>query len=67
MRSQRPDGCIANAQVRIDTSTIMASEASDRYPPMPTSSCLYVEDADKSMAQAIAAGGVLEMEVANMP
>ena len=27
LRSLRPDGCIANTQVRIGTSTIMASEA----------------------------------------
>lgn len=67
LRSLRPDGCIANAQVRIGTSTVTASEANDRYPPMPGSYYLYVEDADKSMARALDAGGVLEMEVADMP
>ena len=32
-RSLRPDGRIANGQVRIGTSMIMASEASQRHPP----------------------------------
>lgn len=67
LRSLRPDGRIANAQVRIGTSTIMASEAGGRYPPLPTACYLYVEDADKTMARALAAGGTQEMEVGDMP
>jgi PhnB protein len=67
LRSLLPDGRIANAQIRIGTSTIMASEAGDRYPPMPTACYLYVEDADKAMALALAAGGTLEMDASDMP
>jgi PhnB protein len=67
LRSLRPDGRIANAQIRIGTSTIMASEAGGRYPPMPTACYLYVEDADKAMALALAAGGTLEMDASDMP
>lgn len=67
LRTLGPDGRIANAQVRIGTSTIMASEAAGRYPPMPSACYLYVADADEAMAQALAAGGVLEMEVGDMP
>lgn len=67
LRTLRPDRRIANVQVRIGTSTIMASEAGGRYPPMPTACYLYVEDADQAMALALAAGGVLEMEVGDMP
>lgn len=67
MRTLRPDGRIANVQIRIGTSTIMASEAGGRYPPMPTTCYLYVENADKAIAQALSAGGVLEMEVGDMP
>lgn len=67
LRSMRPDGRIANAQVRIGTSTIMVSEATGRYPPMPAAYYLYVEDADAAMAQAIAAGGTQEMAVGDMP
>jgi PhnB protein len=67
LRSIRPDGRIANAQVMIGTSTIMVSEASARYPAMPASYYIYVEDADDSMRKAVAAGATLEMEVQNMP
>jgi|SRR5699024_6094854 len=67
LRSLRPDGRIANVQVRLGTSTIMASEASDNYPPMPTACYVYVEDADEAMARALAAGGQLEMAVDDMP
>lgn len=67
LRSLRPDGHIANAQVRIGNSTVMASEAGGNYPPMTTACYLYVEDADKAMAQALAAGATPEMEVEDMP
>ncbi|GAC1626594.1 MAG: hypothetical protein NVS9B10_14690 [Nevskia sp.] len=67
LRSLRPDGRIANAQVRLGSSTVMVSEASPAYPAMPASCYLYVENADASMAQALAAGGRLEMAVADMP
>lgn len=33
-RTLRPDGRIANVQVRLGTSTVMVSEASERYPAM---------------------------------
>lgn len=67
LRTIRLDGLIANVQVRIGSSMVMASEASGAYLPMPTACYLYVEDAEKSMQKALAAGGVLEMEVADMP
>ena len=67
LRSLRRDGRIANAQVRIGTSMVMVSEASARYPAMAAPFYIYVEDAERSMAQAIAAGATLEMEVGDMP
>lgn len=63
----RPDGAIANAQVRMGSATVMVSEASADFPAMPASYYLYVEDADASMARAIAAGAVSIMDVADMP
>lgn len=65
-RSLRPDGRIANTQLQIGNTTLMASEASEAYPAMPSAYYLYVEDADASMASALAAGASLEMEVADM-
>ena len=66
-RTMRPDGLIANVQVRLGTSTVMVSEASERYKPMAAAYYLYVEDADASMQQSLAHGAVLEMELGDMP
>lgn len=67
VRSLRPDGRIANVQVRIGTATLMISDATARYPAMPASWYLYVEDADAAMARALAHGATLEMPVTDMP
>ena len=58
---------IANAQVRLGTSTVMMSEASPAFPAMPASYYLYVESADEAMAKAIAAGAIQITAVTNMP
>ena len=65
-RTVRPDGVIANLQIEIGTSMIMSSEASEQYPAMPSAYYIYVENADSAMNQAILAGAVLEMDVADM-
>ena len=67
LRSLRPDGCIANAQVMLGTSTVMVSEASAAYPAMRGSYYLYVADADVAMARALRHGATLEMKVDDMP
>lgn len=67
LRTARPDGRIANSQVTIGNSTVMVSEAGGRFTPSQASFYLYVEDADASMARALAAGGGLVMEVGDMP
>jgi len=67
LRTLRSDGRIANAQVRIGTSTVMVSEASAAYPAMASSFYLYVADAHASMRRAIEHGATLEMDVADMP
>ena len=66
-RTMRPDGVIANAEIKIGTSTFMVSEASAGYPAMQSAYYLYVENADASMQKAIANGATLEMKVADMP
>jgi PhnB protein len=60
-------GRIANAQVRLGTSTVMVGEASARYPAMPASYYLYVANADESMSRAVSAGAESIMPVADMP
>ena len=67
VRTTRSDGRIANCQIAIGTATVMVSEATDRFPPSRASFYLYVEDADAAMAQALAHGGTLVMEVGDMP
>jgi PhnB protein len=67
LRTMRPDGRVANAQVRLGTSTVMVSESSPRYGATPASYYLYVEDAHASMKQALACGATLEMEVGDRP
>jgi PhnB protein len=66
-RTMRPDGNIANVQVRFGTSTVMVSEASERYGPMCSSYYLYVESAESSLQRALAHGTTLEMAVTDMP
>lgn len=66
-RTMRPDGQIANVQVRLGTSTVMVSEASEHYKPMASAFYLYVENAHESMHRALANGATMEMEVADMP
>jgi len=66
-RSERPDGQIANCQIRIGTAMLMVSEAQDEYRPSRAAFYLFVEDADAAMARAIAAGARLEMQVDDMP
>lgn len=65
--SKRPDGRIANAQVRIGNSTVMVSETAGQYRPSQAACYIYVANADQTMQQAVEAGGTLEMEVADMP
>ena len=45
----------------------MVSEPTERYKPMAAAYCLYVEDADASMQQALVHGAVLEMKIGEMP
>ncbi|HEX8643357.1 MAG TPA: VOC family protein [Allosphingosinicella sp.] len=67
MRTMRGDGKIANAQVAIGDSTVMVSDASDRFPATRASYYLYVDDADAATESALGAGGSLVMAVADMP
>jgi PhnB protein len=66
-RSMRPNGLIANVQVRLGTATVMVSEATPAYPAMASACYLYVDDADLAMQGALAHGASLDMAVANMP
>jgi PhnB protein len=66
-RTMRPNGLIQNVQIKLGTSTVMVSEAAERYKPMAAAFYLYVEDADASMQRVLKHGAVLGMEVGDMP
>lgn len=66
-RTMRPNGTIQNVQVQIGDSTVMVSQATDRYPAMASAFYLYAANADATMQQALGHGAVLEMPVADMP
>ncbi len=66
-RTMRGDARIQNVQVQIGQSTVMVSEATDRYPAMCSAFYVYVEDAHASMKRALDHGALLEMAVADMP
>lgn len=53
-----PDGTIMHAELEIGDSVLMMSEATEKYPPMPSSLYLYVEDVDAVYNKAIRAGGI---------
>src|SRR6187399_476160 len=61
MRLSMPDGKIAHAEIRIGDSIIMLADAfeqwgnkgPDGYGGSPVGICLYVPDADKTVAQAL--------------
>lgn len=64
-RSERPDGAIMHAQLRIGDSPLMLGEGGEQWKPMPCSIYLYVKDTDAVYNRAIAAGGKSLMAPAN--
>lgn len=52
----RPDGAVANAELRLGSSMLMVSDARPGCPPQPLTMYLYVEDTDALYASALAAG-----------
>jgi uncharacterized glyoxalase superfamily protein PhnB len=61
-RTVRPDGSIANAEVRIGDSMVMVAQARNPWKPMPSGFYLYVPDTDGTYKAALAAGGVSVLE-----
>jgi PhnB protein len=55
-RTQRPDGAVMHAEVRIGDSTIMMGEPMAGFPAMPASLYVYVTDTDAAYQRALAAG-----------
>jgi uncharacterized glyoxalase superfamily protein PhnB len=51
-----PEGTIMHAELQIGDSRMMLSEATDKYPPMPTMIYMYAEDCDGIYKKALEAG-----------
>jgi len=49
-------GIIMHGEVQVEGSTVMFADSTEKYPPMPASMFIYVEDADQSYRKAIEAG-----------
>ncbi len=60
------DGTIMHAVTQIGDSFIMLSEATEKYPAMPSMIYLYVKDTDEFYNKAIKAGAVSDMEPQDM-
>lgn len=55
-RYDRPDGSVMHAEVRIDDSVIMLSDASEQWPAAAVIMHVYVPDADKVYERALTLG-----------
>ena len=65
-RTIRPDGKLANGQIRFGDASIMVSEAGRGFPPSNSTFYLYVEDAEAAMKRAVENGMNNIMDVADM-
>lgn len=64
-KTNRPDGSIAHAEIKIGSSMIMAAEAQENWPAMPMSIYLYIPDVDTTYDRAVNAGAESLMKPAN--
>ena len=65
-RTTAPDGTVANARMRIGTTSFMVSEEGEGYPASRAAFYLYVEDADATCARAVERGATLIHEPRDM-
>ncbi|HEX8219607.1 MAG TPA: VOC family protein [Chloroflexia bacterium] len=63
-RSDRPDGSIMHAEVRIDDTIVMLADGGGQFPAFPVWLHVYVPDVDVTYEKALAAGGVSVQEPA---
>jgi uncharacterized glyoxalase superfamily protein PhnB len=61
-RSNRADGSIIHAEMKIDDTVVMISDALEQFPAFPVWLHVYVPDVDKIYRRALEAGGTSVME-----
>jgi len=65
-RMDYPDGSLWHADLQVGDSHVMLGGASEEWPAMPSAIYLYVEDADATYGQALAAGATSIMAPTDM-
>jgi uncharacterized glyoxalase superfamily protein PhnB len=60
---QNEDGTIGHAEITIGDSVVMAFDAQPDWPDTPSFLSVYVDDADESVARAVAAGATVITEL----
>ena len=61
-RFEDPSGRIMHAEVRVDDTVVMVSDANKMFPAFPVWLHVYVPDVDATYKKALAAGGVSVQE-----
>jgi uncharacterized glyoxalase superfamily protein PhnB len=56
LKSERPDGTVQHAEVRIGDSMVMLGQAGGPWEPMRANLMVYVEDTDETYRKAMAGG-----------
>lgn len=56
-RSERPDGSIMHAEVRVDDTVVMIADSAGASPAFPVWLHVYVPEVDATYERALAAGG----------
>lgn len=56
-RSDRPDGRVEHAEVRVDDTVVMVTDGAEGFPAFPVWLHVYVPDVDETHRRALDAGG----------
>lgn len=55
-RYDRPNGAVMHAELQLDDSVLMLSDATEKYPAQPLVLHMYVPDVDQTFEKAVQAG-----------
>lgn len=64
-KHMRDETIIMHGEIKIGNSIIMFADGTDQYHPMPASFFIYVDDTDKTYANALSNGAVAVTQIAD--
>lgn len=64
-KHMRDETIIMHGEIKIGNSIIMFADSTDQYHPMPASFFIYVDDTDKTYANALSNGAVAVTQIAD--